>query len=101
MYVPDPQFTSSGTVGYDTYQILNQLIHYDGVGRLDKMHIITTRQGVRKRGTTHWARVVADYGVALPGRQGWRCIRWPAAQHGNVEGVQADELMIEGGGHTS
>ena len=57
------------------------------------MHSITTRQGVRERGTVQWARMVADYGVALPGRQGWRCIKWPEAQHGSVEGVQADELM--------
>ena len=44
---------------------------------------------------------MADYGVALPGRQRWRCIKWPAAQHDGVEGVRADELMVGGGGHTS
>ena len=54
----------------------------------------TPRQGVRERGTGHWARMVADYGVALPGRQVWRCIEWPAAHHSGVEGVQADELMV-------
>ena len=78
----------------------DKLIHYGGVGRVDKMHSITTRQGVRERGTAHWARVVPDYGVALPGRQGWRCIEWLAAQHDGVEGVCADELMVGGGGHT-
>ena len=68
--------------------------YYGGVGRLDKMHSITTKQGVREQGTAHWTRMVADYGVALPGRQGWRCIKWSAAHHGGVEGIQAVELMV-------
>ena len=53
------------------------------------------------RRIAHWARMVADYGVALPGRQGWGYIEWPGAHHGGVErvrpwqrgeGVRSDEL---------
>ena len=48
----------------------DKLIHYSSVGKVNRMHSITTQQGVREQGTAHWARTVADYGVALPGRQG-------------------------------
>ena len=53
------------------------------------------------RRIAHWARMVADYGVALPGRQGWGYIEWPGAHHSGVErvrpwqrgeGVRSDEL---------
>ena len=37
-------------------------------------------------------RVVADHGATLHGKQKWRCIEWPAAHHGGVEGVQTDKL---------
>ena len=64
----------------------DKLIHCGGLGRVDKLHSLTTRQGIREQGNTHWVRVVA----ALPGRQGWRCIKWPAAQH---NGVDADQTV--------
>ena len=66
--------------------------------RFDELHSITTRQGIKQRGAAHQARVVADYGAAMRGTQGWMCIKWPTAQHGGVEGVQADELYGSVGG---
>ena len=46
----------------------DKLIHYGDVGRVDKLHSITTRQGVRERGTAHciergwWQHCRADKG---------------------------------------
>ena len=56
------------------------------------------RQGIKQQGAAHLARVVADYGAALGGTQGWRCIKWPTAQHGGLEGVRADDLCGSVGG---
>ena len=42
----------------------DELIHRDGVLRVDELRSAITRQGVRGRGAAHWDRVVTDYGTA-------------------------------------